>query len=244
MAPLTGLVLAAGFGTRFRPETLREPKPLLPFLGRPMVFRVMDRLVEAGVDGIVVNSHHLAEVLEAGIGISYRGVPVTFSREEEILGTAGAIRRAWERGHLGRGPFFVANGDLFTTFSLSRLAAERESSGALSVLAVVPNDRPAVDTPLWADAAGRLVGVGGERPGGASGPWLFTGLQSVSPLLPGLVPPGVSELARDLLRPSASRRDGTFRLLPYSAADGLWFDLGSPERLVSAEAAARAAGIR
>ncbi len=245
-----GFVLCAGFGTRFRPATLTTPKPLLPFLGRPMVLHVLDRLLEAGVDRLVVNSHHLAETLESGIGRSYRGVPVAYSREEEILGTAGGIRRAAERGLLGDARLLVGNGDLYTTLPLGRLAAEGEKADradgppgpgpALSVLAVIPNDRPDVDTPLWADAQGRLVGVGGERPdAGATGPWLFTGLQSISPRLASFVPPGMSELARDLLRPSAAKRDGAFRLLPFDVpADGLWFDLGSPERLAAAEAVA------
>jgi NDP-sugar pyrophosphorylase family protein len=250
---LIGFVLCAGLGTRFRPATLTVPKPLLPFLGRPMVFHVLDRLLEAGVDRLVVNSHHLADALEAGIGTSYRGVPVSFSREEEILGTAGAIRRAAERGLLGNGRdrYLVANGDIFTTLPLGRLAAEGEKAEAkagqpvLSILAVIPNERPGVDTPLWADREGRLVGVGGDRPDpGATGPWLFTGLQSVSPRLAGLVPSGPSELARDLLRPSAERRDGAFRLLPFAVPeDGLWFDLGTPERRADAESVARARAL-
>ena len=238
---MIGLVLAAGFGTRFRPATLETPKPLLPFLGRPMVFHVLDRLADAGVTGFVLNAHHLADLLEAGVGPSWRGLPVSFSREEEILGTAGGIRRAAERGLLGEGRFLVANGDVYSTLSFSRLVTEGERSGALSVLGVIPNGRPEVDTPLWADAGGRLVGVGGGRPDpSATGPWLFTGLQSASAELPRLVPPGVSELARDLLRPSAERRDGAFHLVPYDVPrEGLWFDLGSPERLAEAERGAR-----
>ncbi len=238
---MIGFVLAAGFGTRFRPATLQTPKPLLPFLGRPMVFHVLDRLVEAGVSGFVVNAHHLADLLEAGIGRSWRGLPVSFSREAEILGTAGGIRRAAERGLLGTGRFLVANGDVYSTLPLGPLVVQGERSGALSVLGVIPNGRPEVVTPLWADAEGRLVGVGGGRPDpSATGPWLFTGLQSASEELPRLVPPGVSELARDLLRPSAERRDGAFRLLPYAVPrEGLWFDLGSPARLAEAEAVAR-----
>ena len=58
------------------------------------------------------------------------------------------------------------------------------------------------------------------------------------------IPPGVSELARDVLRPSTERRDGAFALVPYRVPqDGLWFDLGSPAKLAAAEAAIAAAGL-
>ena len=50
------------------------------------------------------------------------------------------------------------------------------------------------------------------------------------------IPEGVAELAKDVLVPSAAARDGAFALVPYAKTDGLWFDLGTPERLAAAEA--------
>lgn len=234
---MNALVLAAGFGTRFRPATLTTPKPLLPFLGRPILHHLFDHLLAHGVDRLVVNAHHLAGRLEEALGASYRGVPVAVSREAEILGTAGGIRCAFARGLLG-GSFLVANGDVFTTLPLSRLeeALEDEGDAVVSALGVLPNERPGRGTPLWADEAGRLVQVGGERPRGATGPWLFTGLQAARAELVARIPDGFSELARDVLVPSARALDGAFRLVPYRAPEeGFWFDLGSPEKLARAE---------
>ena len=242
---MIALVLAAGFGTRFRPETLTRPKPLLPLGGRPILFHVFDHLLGEGADAFVVNAHHLAEELRGTVGESYTGVPVAWSVEEEILGTAGGIRRAYESGLLGSGPFLVANGDVFTTFPLGRLLARRHEAGVVSALAVLPNGNPSVDTPLWADAKGGLVAVGGERPGeDATGPWLFTGLQAATPALVSRIPAGFSELARDVLAPSARSRDGAFALVPYAPSDGLWFDLGTRERLAAAEVAEAAEAAR
>jgi mannose-1-phosphate guanylyltransferase len=233
---MIALVLAAGFGARFRPATLATPKPLLSLGGRPILFRLLDRLLEEGADRFVVNAHHLADVLRTAVGESYAGVPVAWSVEEEILGTAGGIRRAFERGLLGE-TFLVANGDVFTTLPLGRLLAARHEPGVVSALGVLPNDAPGRDTPLWADATGRLVAVGGGRPEGATGPWLFTGLQAATKDLIPRIPEGVAELARDVLVPSAVARDGAFRLVPYASSVGLWFDLGTMERLAAAEAA-------
>lgn len=233
---MIALILAAGLGTRFRPATLTTPKPLLPFLGRPILFQLLDGLLAQGVTGFVLNAHHLADVLRGTVGDVYRGARIAWSPEDPILGTAGAIRRAAERGLLPREPFLVVNGDLYTTLPVTPLAAQEDD--VVSALAVLPNDRPDVETPLWADARGRLVGVGGGRPEGASGPWLFTGIQLATPELLDRIPAGVSELARDVLRPSVELADGVFALVPYATPrDGLWFDLGTPERLARAEQA-------
>ncbi len=233
---MIALVLAAGFGTRFRPATLVTPKPLLPLAGRPILFHVFDRLLEQGADRFVVNAHHLAEALCERVGETYAGFPVAWSVEEPVLGTAGAIRCAHERGLLGP-TFLVANGDVLTTLPLGPLLAARRTPGVVSALGVLPNERPDRDTPLWADARGRLAGVGGERPEGATGPWLFTGLQAAREGLVARIPEGFAELAKDVLVPSAKTGDGAFVLVPYARGDGLWFDLGTPERLAEAEAA-------
>ncbi|MEO6325801.1 MAG: sugar phosphate nucleotidyltransferase [Thermoanaerobaculia bacterium] len=235
---MIALVLAAGFGTRFRPATLITPKPLLPFLGRPILFRLLDHLIAEGVDAFVLNTHHLADVLESTVGSSYRGCPVAWSREREILGTAGGIRGAADAGLLGHGPFLIVNGDIATSFGLGRLLKARRERHVASALAVLPNERPDVDTPLYADAEGRLIAVGGDRPSGARGPFFFTGIQAANPSLLARIPAGVSELARAVLKPSGEQRDGGFVLVPYSQpSDGTWFDLGSPERMAVAERA-------
>lgn len=234
---MIALVLSAGLGTRFRPATLTTPKPLLPFLGRPILFHLFDHLISEGVDQLVLNSHHLGDVLEAGVGRSYHGCEIQYSKEKAILGTAGALRRAAESGLLPEETFLVANGDLFTTLPLGPLLRERQRLEVVSALAVVPNDTPGRDTPLWRGPAGDLAGVGGERPDPhCTGPWLFTGLQAARRTILARIPEGVSELARDVLAPSARRRDGAFALVPYRLPeDGFWFDLGTPDRLRRAE---------
>ncbi len=238
------LLLGEGFGTRFRPATLTTPKPLLPLLGVPILVRLFRHLRAEGVTSAVLNAHHLAEALMAEVGDSCEGIPVAWSPEDPILGTAGAIRRAAERGLLGKEPFLVVNGDLFTTLPFAPLLAALEGPGVVSALGVLPHAVPG-ETALWGDAAGRLVSLGNERPHAeATGPWLFTGLQCASPALLPRIPPGVSELARDVLRPSTEKRDGAFALVPYRVpGDGLWFDLGSPAKLAAAEAGIRAAGL-
>ena len=116
MAVRKAVVLAAGFGTRLRPLTLSRPKPLLPVMGEPMLGRILDMLVAWGVEEIRVNAHYLADQVEAfvreyqGDAAGAKGVSITVSREEAILGTGGVLRplRTW----IADDPFWLVNGDI------------------------------------------------------------------------------------------------------------------------------------
>lgn len=101
-------ILAAGLGTRFKPLTLKMPKPTIPFLNVPMGyynFRFLEKL-NPMIKHLVVNTHHLPEQVEA----LYREqkfitAPATFSKEtDKILGTAGGIKFAT--------PLFKKNGSI------------------------------------------------------------------------------------------------------------------------------------
>ncbi|HKC25783.1 MAG TPA: sugar phosphate nucleotidyltransferase [Thermoanaerobaculia bacterium] len=241
---MIALVLAAGLGTRFRPATLATPKPLLPLLGRPILFRLLDHLIAEGATRFVVNAHHLADEMRSVLAGGYRGLPIDVSYEREILGTAGAIRRAHKAGLLPDPRFLVANGDLFTTLGLGRLLRARSEPGVASALGVVPRPEGSAETPLFSDDRGRLVALGAPPASAASGPWLFTGIQAATAALLPLIPEGKSELARDVLAPSLARGERAFALVPYvPPADGLWFDLGTPERLAAAEDEIRRRGL-
>ena len=61
---MKAMVLAAGKGSRLAPLTNKTPKPLLPVQGRPLIFRLLDQLEQAGVNEVIVNIHHLGEQIE------------------------------------------------------------------------------------------------------------------------------------------------------------------------------------
>ena len=88
---LRALVLAAGRGERLRPLTAEIPKPLLPVAGRPLIAWTLERLRRAGVESAALNLHHLGEAIRGTFGASFRGMPLVYSEEPELLGTGGAI---------------------------------------------------------------------------------------------------------------------------------------------------------
>ena len=104
------MLLAAGRGERLRPLTDRIPKPLIALAGRPLIDHVLERLREAGIRELVVNSHHLGEQIEAHVR-GWRDVTVRLSRETTLLETGGGVRQALPL--LEDEIFFVLNADSF-----------------------------------------------------------------------------------------------------------------------------------
>jgi MurNAc alpha-1-phosphate uridylyltransferase len=103
------MVMAAGLGTRMRPLTDATPKALVPVAGRTLLDRVLDKLVEAGVERAVVNVHHFADQVEAHLK-SRTDLEILISDERGgLLDSGGGIQHA--RGLLGQDPIFVANID-------------------------------------------------------------------------------------------------------------------------------------
>jgi MurNAc alpha-1-phosphate uridylyltransferase len=107
----TAMVLAAGYGERMRPLTLRMPKPLVPLAGRPLIDHVLDRLAAAGVQTAVVNVHYLPDQLEERLRHRQGTRPaiVISDERDQLLDTGGGVTRALPK--LGAGPFFIHNAD-------------------------------------------------------------------------------------------------------------------------------------
>lgn len=106
--PAKAFILAAGKGTRLRPYTDTMPKPMVEIAGISIIRRTIAKLAEAGVEDIVINLHHLGDVLEDHLK-DVRGVKIIFSREEDLLETGGGIKKALH--HFGGEPFYIINGD-------------------------------------------------------------------------------------------------------------------------------------
>lgn len=103
------VVLAAGEGTRMRPLTATQPKPMLPVAGQPLLAHVLDTAVEAGASRFLIVIGYYGDRVRAHFGDEYRGVPITYATQESQVGTADAVKAA--RPMLEEAPFAVLNGD-------------------------------------------------------------------------------------------------------------------------------------
>ncbi|MDQ1427668.1 MAG: mannose-phosphate guanylyltransferase [Acidimicrobiaceae bacterium] len=126
-------LLAAGSGTRLAPLTESVPKPLIPLGDVPILERNIAALAAAGYRNLIINVHHLADTIMDQVGDGRRwGVSIHYSREKELLGTAGALQVQHER--LQDSTFIVAYADNLLQCDLrAPLDAHRAAGATLTV---------------------------------------------------------------------------------------------------------------
>lgn len=237
---MKALILAAGVGARLKPLTDETPKALIPVGGVPMLERVLVRLKAAGVKSFVVNAHHHPQkVADFCAEMSRKhGVPISVSREDDLLlDTGGAIKKAAPLLK-GRDPFFVHNADVLSDLDLRALAKAHKDSGALATLAV--RERESGRAYLF-DAKGRFAGHDrGEgnltwAKGAVPNPQrlAFDGVHVISPeLLDKLTESGVFSVTKTYLRLAAAGSD----IRAFRSDRWAWHDIGTVEKLAAAEA--------
>jgi mannose-1-phosphate guanylyltransferase / phosphomannomutase len=132
--------MAGGEGTRLRPMTANQPKPMLPVVNKPIMEHVLRLLKRHGFTETVVTVQFLASLVRNYFGDGEDvGMSLTYATEETPLGTAGSVKNA-EDG-LRSGPFLVISGDALTDIDLSAMVQYHKKQGALVTvgLARVPN---------------------------------------------------------------------------------------------------------
>jgi NDP-sugar pyrophosphorylase family protein len=124
----TAFVLGAGLGTRLRPLTQSTPKPMLPIRGRPLIARIFDKLADAGIERIIVNTHHAAgRYAEYFPEKTHKGVPLVFVHEEELLDTGGGLKNIVSFLDDGEA-LLVYNGDILFGGDMAEFLDDFETS--------------------------------------------------------------------------------------------------------------------
>ncbi len=136
---MKAIILAGGQGMRLRPLTEDKPKALVGVNGRPLAEYQIEWLVKVGgVDSITFACGYKWERLREHFGSSYNGTPVSYSVEEEPLGTGGALKKALSMGAPEQ-LCLVTNGDIITDLPLKRMVDAHLQAGEISAsMLVVP----------------------------------------------------------------------------------------------------------
>jgi D-glycero-alpha-D-manno-heptose 1-phosphate guanylyltransferase len=129
---VTAVILAGGLGTRLREVVADRPKVLAEVNGRPFLACLLDRLADGGIGRVVLCTGYMAEMISDAFGNGYRGMDLLYSREEEPLGTGGALRLALPQ--ITSDPVLVMNGDSFCDADLGLFARQHHESGARASL--------------------------------------------------------------------------------------------------------------
>ena len=129
---MKAVIMAGGEGTRLRPLTANQPKPMLPLANRPIMEHIVRHVRNHGVKEIVVTVQFLASQVRNYFGDgSDMDVDLTYATEPRPLGTAGSVRNAAEQL---QETFTVISGDALTDIGLDEVAAFHRRSGALGTV--------------------------------------------------------------------------------------------------------------
>jgi MurNAc alpha-1-phosphate uridylyltransferase len=234
--PQTAMVLAAGLGMRMRPLTLDRPKALVQVAGRALIDHVLDRLVAAGVQRVVVNVHAFADLLEAHLR-RRTDVEIVISDERRaLLETGGGLRAA--RPLLGDAPILVSNVDTMWTEAgppaIDALVGVWDPQVMDDLLLLAPLETctgfdGAGD--FFCDAQGRLDHRGAR----SHAPFAYAGVHLIDPRLIDAWPEGSHGIFGHWM---AMARRGRLRGV---VMDGVWMHVGDPAALAAAEARLAAA---
>jgi mannose-1-phosphate guanylyltransferase len=213
---MKAFLLAAGVGSRLRPITNTTPKCMLAIGGQPLLDIWLDAFDRAGVDEVLVNLHHLPDVVRNHLKARAAGLRPTVRMvfEPELLGSAGtlAANRSWVDGEE---MFLVCNADNLTDFDLRSLAETHREHGAIATLAVFHSEQPSAGGVVELDAAGTVVGFT-EKPSKPVSDLVNAGIYAFHPCVLNEIGSPPRDIGYDLLprlvgRAKAMPVEGYFR---------------------------------
>lgn len=211
------MILAAGRGERLKPLTERLPKALCLVKGKPLIEHHVINLAKAGFERLVINHAYLGSQIRQHLGDGQRfGVEICYSPEPPGgLETGGGIVNALPL--LGKNPFLTVNADIVTDYDFSQIAA----MDAAPIRLILVNKNSSLkhhgdfglnqNTVNNSEKEFTFAGIASYHPEVFSD--CKQGRYSVTPLIRHHVEQG--HVTGDLYQ-------------------GLWFDIGSPQRLAEA----------
>jgi NDP-sugar pyrophosphorylase family protein len=237
---MKAMVLAAGLGTRLRPLTESRPNALVEIAGRSLLEITLARLRRFGVNEVIINVHHFAEMVQQYLADNKNfGMHLEISREDVLLDTGGGLKKAawfFLEGSSDE-PFILHNVDVISTIDLRRMMDFHRQQKALATLAV--QDRKTSRYLLF-DRELQLCGRRFEKeqrseiirdPADLTA-LAFSGVHVISPrLLREMSEEGVFSIIETYLRLAKAGE----LVRGFRANEFYWRDLGRPESIACAE---------
>ncbi|MBW3593138.1 MAG: NTP transferase domain-containing protein [Actinobacteria bacterium] len=220
---MRAVVMAGGEGTRLRPLTSNQPKPMVPIVGKPCMEHIVDLLRRHGFEDVVVTVAFMPQAIRSYFGDGEaHGVRIRYSVEEAPAGTAGSVKLAEEALDA---PFLVISGDALCDIDLDALVRFHEEKDAAVTIALKSVDNPLEFGIVVTDEEGRI-----ER---------FLEKPSWSQVFTDTINTGIYVLDPDVLRhvPTDRPYDFSKELFPLllemgrplygHVVDGYWQDIGN-----------------
>ena len=151
---MKAVVMAGGEGTRLRPLTSNQPKPMVPIVGKPCMEHIVELLKRHGFEDVIVTVAFLPQAIRSYFGSGETlGVDIGYSVEESPLGTAGSVKRA--AGRLDD-TFLVISGDALCDVDLTGLVEAHRERGASVTIGLKSVENPLEFGIVVTDEDGRV----------------------------------------------------------------------------------------
>ena len=227
---MKAVVMAGGEGSRLRPLTSRQPKPLVPVAGRPIMEHILLHLRRHQMRDVVATIQYLGASIRNYFGDgSEQGVSLTYSVEDSPLGTAGSVMLA--RQQLNE-PFCVISGDALTDIDLGAAVRFHRQRKALATIVLKPVPNPLEYGVVVVDEGGavqRFI----EKPswGEVISDLANTGIYILDPAVFDFFRPGeVTDWSGDVFPKLLKQGEPVFGWV----ADGYWEDVGNHQAYMKA----------
>ncbi|HLG66928.1 MAG TPA: sugar phosphate nucleotidyltransferase [Acidimicrobiales bacterium] len=227
---MKAVIMAGGEGTRLRPLTSNQPKPMLPMANRPMMEHVVRLLRAHGFTDIVVTVAFMANTIRNYFGDgSELGVRMVYATEATPLGTAGSVRNA--REELDE-RFLVISGDVLTDIDLGAVVDFHERKGALATIALCAVENP-LEFGIVITREDGTIERFLEKPtwGQVFSDTINTGIYVLEPAIFDFIPEGRSVDFSGEVFPAVL--DAGAPIMGH-VADGYWEDVGTTEAYLKA----------
>jgi NDP-sugar pyrophosphorylase family protein len=241
---MKAMILAAGLGTRLRPLTDNRPKALVEVGGRTLLEITISRLRAFGVREVIINAHHLADMVVDYLKKNNNfGLRIEISREEVLLDTGGGLKKAaWffqeSLANSGKdAPFILHNVDVISSIDIGRMMQFHSENQALATLAVQDRDTSRYllfdeQSQLCGRHAGRDEAPELVRSAESVQAWAFSGIHVISPCIFSMMTEeGAFSIIDSYLRLAVQGE----KILAFRADKYYWRDLGRPENVAQAD---------
>jgi mannose-1-phosphate guanylyltransferase/phosphomannomutase len=151
---MRAIVMAGGEGTRLRPLTSNQPKPMVPIVGKPCMEHILELLHAQGINDVTITLAFMPQAVRTYFGDGEGlGMSLEYSVEEEPLGTAGSVKMAAR--DLDE-PFLVISGDALCDVDLNELVKYHQEHGAAVTIGLKSVENPLEFGIVVTDEDGRV----------------------------------------------------------------------------------------
>jgi len=177
---------------------------MILFKGKPVLEYNIELCRKFGITDIYINVHHLSHVIRDYFGSGEsKGVKITYSYEEDLLGTSGATRRIfesfWDKDHSASDPFFVVYGDNFSDYNLQSLVDVYKQHSEAHVIGFHYREDVSSSGVAEFTNDGRIITfIEKPSPGQTESHWVNAGIYFLNPSVMNFIPQGYSDFAKDV----------------------------------------------